>query len=187
MSDQNVDAVLAELNAIKAQREKRTTMRVGFAWGFLAGTGLAVAVTFLLVVPKVKSATEAIHQVGKANTEIASQRNLLAASAQKCQEQLAALETPEASSPAFTLLYDPAPAGAQDSSAAQLLDMVRPGLGSLLSKMQKQTGPSGPPRWLVPGFTKPIVNGDSQGFYYQWVNLDTHDVETHTPKGTIVR
>jgi hypothetical protein len=67
----------------------------------------------------------------------------------------------------YTSLIEPAPAG---SPALQLFDIVRPGLGTMLAKMQAAQSPQIAVRWVIPGHVKPMTN--SRGYSYCWLNAN---------------
>jgi hypothetical protein len=165
-----------------------------FIGGFAIGAVITAGAFVLLLVPKTHALEASVSQLGEANKSLASEREQyrnevveLRQKLGKATSDLYFAQMPEGETPEYTLLYDPAPAGST-SSAAQLLDLVRPGLGATLAKLQDaaRQGPYGNPRWLIPGYAKPVVNGNPQGFYYQWANLQTGEIETHSPKGTTV-
>jgi len=191
---EDVTALVAEMNAARARRELSRTRWVSGLIGFAIGGLLTAGVFFLLIVPKTQALTASVNQIA-AERDALQQKlkdtNLQLGNTQfelhRASAELAAAQMPESQTPLYTLLYDPAPAG-QTSSAAQLLDLVRPGLGTALGKLQDATrqGPAGNPRWLIPGYARPVVNGNPQGFYYQWANLQTGEIETHSPRGTTI-
>jgi len=164
----------------------------GLVTGVAISGAVFVAILLLWLVPKIKAQQEQFASVVAERNELQSKNQSLSALVEiglrKNREQsaqLAALETPEATSPAYTLLYDPAPAGAAASPASQLLNLVRPGLGNVVASIAPQQ-PQGSPRWLVHGFVKPIVNGDSRGYFYSWYNAASGTVETHAAQGTVL-
>jgi hypothetical protein len=67
----------------------------------------------------------------------------------------------------YTSLVEPAPAG---SSPLQLFDVFRPGLGTMLAKMQAAQSPQIAVRWVIPGHVKPMTN--SRGYSYCWLNAN---------------
>ena len=81
-----------------------------------------------------------------------------------------------ASATGFTVLIEPAPA--QTSSALQLFDVVRPGLGTMLAKLQSAQSQQIAVRWVVPGHVKPAAN--TPGSSYCWLNANG-EMETCQP------
>ena len=192
---ENADALIEQMNADRARRELRSAKATAFVSGVLVGALAVGAAVAVLIVPKTKALAATVDQISENTRQITAQRDALQQQVTDLSQQLGkakidltAAEMPEAATPLYKLLYDPAPAGSSNSSAAQLLDLVRPGLGTTLAKLQdaSRQGPAGNPRWLIPGYARPIVNGNAQGFYYQWTNLQSGEVETFTPKGTIL-
>lgn len=121
--------------------------------------------------------------VGKDRTIEAQQSTI---NAQK--EQLAVLELAEAETVAYTLLYEPTQPGQASASPLQLLDLVQPGLGSALAKVAPASPqPAGRPHWLIPGYVKPIFNGDPGGASYIWLNTQSGARDVYAPRGTIVQ
>lgn len=185
---ENADALIEQMNADRARRELRSAKGISFLCGVLVGAAAIGTVFAVLIVPKTKALAASLDQLGDNTKQITAQRDALQQQVTDLSRQLAAARIPEAQTPLYTLLYDPAPAGSANSSAVQLLDLVRPGLGAALAKFQdaSRQGPAGNPRWLIPGYARPFVNGSPQGFYYQWADLQSGEVETFTPKGTIL-
>jgi len=66
----------------------------------------------------------------------------------------------------FTVLLEPAPA--KSSSALQLFDVVRPGLGTMLAKLQSAQSSQVAVRWVVDGHVKPAAV--SPGASYCWLD-----------------
>ncbi len=107
-------------------------------------------------------------------------------------EQLESLRTPEAETTAYTLLYEfdaqPSP-----SSPLELLNLFKPGLGTALAGLKSPTEiqqiqtPGQHPRWLVPGFVKPIFNGEATHARYVWLDASTGKRDVFAPRGTIVQ
>ena len=66
----------------------------------------------------------------------------------------------------FTVLLEPAPA--KSSAALQLFDVVRPGLGAMLAKLQSAQSSEVAPRWVVDGHVKPAAV--APGSSYCWLS-----------------
>lgn len=187
LDQSELQAELAKLRAEKMDRARWNWLAIGF----LSTLALSVGFFLFVVRPAETRAIDALaaklHETATARDDLQKKNEALSQLLQVSRNQVTALSLPESETPAYTLLYDPAPAGSSSNSAMAMLNLVKPGLGTALEKLSAASqaqGPMGNPRWLIPGFTKPIVNGNSQGFYYQWANLQTHEVETFTPKGT---
>jgi hypothetical protein len=165
---------------------------------FALGVAFAAVVgcfTYIARVKPVEAAlvhekTDLSNRLAHSEQSVTELQNMLVSRTQdlaRAQIQLSSLEAPEASSPAYTLLYDPAPAAASSGSVFDMLNLARPGLGTVIGKISQavqQQRPQGNPRWLIPGFVKPRVNGDGSGSFYSWANLQSGDVETFPAQGT---
>lgn len=85
-----------------------------------------------------------------------------------------ALVACQASAAGFTVLIEPAPA--QTSSALQLFDVLRPGLGTMLAKLQTTAQSQQiAVKWVVAGHVKPAA--DTPGSSYCWLKA-SGEVET---------
>jgi hypothetical protein len=81
----------------------------------------------------------------------------------------------------FTVLYEPLQT-ASAGSPLELLNLVRPGLGTIAARLSQASRPAvAAPRWVVPGFVKP--GSTEAGVSYSWVNLNTNEVQTFSVVG----
>jgi len=157
----------------------------GFVLGILFGVGISVgasaAVLTLVITPKTAAAIadaktaqeqadnqkwsstiETLNRVSAENT-----RRLLAT-----QQVVDAATQPEG----YTSLLEPAASG---PSPLQLFDVVRPGLGTMLAKMQSAQSPQIAVRWVIPGHVRPMTN--ARGYSYCWLNGNGEIDSTNCP------
>ncbi len=153
----------------------------GFLFGSAFGLAIFTAMMNFVVTPKTKAALaetraaqeQADNQKWSSAMEIANK-----ISTDGCQRMLVTQQGVDASTSqpvsTYTVLYD---LSAPATSPLELLNVVRPGLGTLVAKLAAH--PKAAPRWVVPGKVKPlpVVDGD----FYSWVNVQTGQVETYDP------
>jgi|SRR6266850_6999733 len=85
----------------------------------------------------------------------------------------------------FTILYEPTTAPAAGTSPLELLNLLRPGLGTIAAKLSQSAQPqSTAPRWVITGYAKPVFVGNPQGVFYSWLNVNTNEVKSYVPEGT---
>ena len=147
----------------------------GFVLGILFGVGISVgagaAVVSLVIMPKTAAAiadartAQETADNQKWSTAIEAANRV---SAETTRRMLATQQVVDSNQvPAgFTALLEPAPA--KSASALQLFDVVRPGLGTMLAKMQSAQSPQIAVRWVVAGHVKALSN--SPGYSYCWLN-----------------
>jgi hypothetical protein len=168
------------------------------AW-LLGAALLGGAITVFAVVPSserhikwqnelIQRHLQTIQEKDRTIDSLVKQMNEAAELIRSQRSQLAVLELPEAETVAYTLLYEPTQPGQASASPLQLLDLVQPGLGSALAKVAPASPqPAGRPHWLIPGYVKPIFNGDPGGASYIWLNTQSGARDVYAPRGTIVQ
>jgi hypothetical protein len=164
--------------------------------GFLLGGILSMAATLHFVNQRLERDTRERLEEAQKMAELSSEWQKTVGAfkqrAETCEARLQVLEMPEAETPAYTMLYE-LDAQASPASPFELLNLFRPGLGTALAAMKSQTElqqlqmPGQHPRWLVPGYVKPIFNGDAQHARYVWLNAQTGKRDVFAPRGTVVQ
>lgn len=145
----------------------------GIVLGILFGVGATltagVAVLTFVVTPK----TAAAIADAKSAQEKADNQKFLGAMAASDQiaessrlRMAATQQIVDAPAAGFTVLLEPA--AAKNSSALQLFDAVRPGLGTMLAKLQAAQTRQIAVKWVVPGHVEPASN--TPGFSYCWLD-----------------
>ena len=130
---------------------------------FSYGVVLAVVLTglpFWVMVHTNKTTTDAFNTV-------TAQRDICQAQAVGLQRTIATQNvaiqamTPRKTRQAFTVLYDSSVTPANSGSdALTLLNLVRPGLGTLLGKLSQSQTATAAPAWFIPANVKPVFYGD---------------------------
>ena len=148
----------------------------GVVLGLVFGISLSVlggaAVMMLVVTPKMNEANQkwadALNDTVK--TQASTCHQLLLDQHQRDTSNAVSANT---AIDGYTSLLEPTPA--KSSAALQLFDVVRPGLGTMLAKLQAAQAPQIAVKWVVPGHVKALSN--SPGYSYCWLSA-SGDVDT---------
>lgn len=157
------DAERMELDTLR--EEKRSTQKWnyfigGFVVSALLCSGAWVAYTALVQMPnsqlKIDDSTEKVAaaqvDLGKCQLQIGR----IIASQKVTQSPIPKTEN------RFTLLYDSSGLVTPTNSPMEILNLVRPGLGTMIGKLSPTTQPTGDmrPAWFIPANVNPVFYGD---------------------------
>ena len=179
---------LAELRAEKQKSNQKKLKASWFGRGFLFGAaaGLSVFVGMMnfVITPKTKTAMGTykdanLHlqaDLAACNVQLDGTKRLMAT------QHVVDLSSAVADSIHYTVLAERS-VSPSNTSALELLNLVRPGLGTIAEKLAQANRPvATAPRWIVPGFLRPLsIEKDGS---YSWVNLQTGEVQTYTVGAT---
>jgi hypothetical protein len=120
-----------------------------FLYGIMLGGGGVAARTL----PVLRQQSEAIKKqtldLAMCQAKVSGQQHII-------DDQKAMLDVLEDSAGYYTVLYEP---GARESSPLELLNLLRPGLGTILSKLSQSGQQPMSPHWIIPGHLNPTFNG----------------------------
>jgi hypothetical protein len=150
-----------------------------FVAGAAAGFVLMLLLTVVVIVPEVGKKYEKaidqrddlLHSLTSDHEQVnAKMRELIEASQkaesdwqqrlETCQDAVTTDHTRDAM---YTLVYEPAPASAAPSSLA-LLDLMKPGLGAMLAKLQAAPPPQMRLRYVLHGIVAPVAAAPGSRF-----------------------
>lgn len=144
--------------------EKAKSVTLAFFFGIAAGLLVFAAVMRFVVIPTDTARADAFK---KASQDAAQHCSEELDKQRKMDADMAADFIFKNKTAGFTALVEP---GSQQPSPLQLFDVLRPGLGTMLAKLQNAQPQNVAVKWVVPGHVKPASN--SPGYSYCWLNAN---------------